>query len=56
MATWHLLALFVLAVGVLLIADYLASQAHVRRARRRRLEQRITELKRESFDTRSDAP
>ena len=45
--TLHLLSLFVLAVGALLILDWLLLQRRIRVARRRRLEARIAELKQE---------
>jgi len=62
--SWHLLALFLLAVSALLIADYLAHQAHLRRVRRKRLEARIDEIKRadlqrrerQTLNTRGRAP
>jgi hypothetical protein len=47
-STWDLLSLFLLAVSALLIADYLARQARIRRVRRRRLELRINEVKRDA--------
>ena len=54
--TWHLLALFVLSVTALLIADHLASLAIARRARRRRLEARIDELKRDARRRMAERP
>lgn len=62
--SWHLLALFLLAVSALAIADHLVSQAHQRRIRRKRLEARIDEIKRaarqqrerQTLNTRGRAP
>jgi hypothetical protein len=49
---WQLALLFLLAVSGLLIADYLAHESHVRRVRRKRLEARIEELRREDLHRR----
>jgi hypothetical protein len=54
--SWHLLAFFLIAVSVLLIADHLASQAHQRRIYRKRLDERINQLKRDARRRMAERP
>jgi hypothetical protein len=54
--TWHLLAFVGLSVSALLLVDHLWSRYVERRARRRRLEARIDELKREARRRQAERP
>lgn len=54
--TWHLFAFVGLSVSALLLADHLWSRHVERRARRRRLEARIDELKRDARRRQAERP